>query len=229
MIAYILAMTMPAWRRPTKGEHRWPAVLAVIAAIVLQVLLPDQMTLGSRWVLPGLEALILLGLLATNPFRIDRESTVLRVLGIGLAIALILATAVSTVNLVSGIVSGRFGNDAKALLATGGSIWLTNVIAFGFLFWEFDRGGPAARAAGHRAHPDFLFPQMQSPEMADADWEPRFVDYLYVAFTNATAFSPTDTLPLSRWAKVGMALESLVALVTVGLVVARAVNVLGGP
>ncbi len=222
-------MSMPAWRRPTRGEHRWPAVLAVIAAIVLQVLLPDQMTLGSRWTLPVLETLILLGLLATNPFRIDRESTVLRVLGIGLAIALILATAISTVNLVVGIVGGRFGGDAKALLATGGSIWLTNVIAFGFLFWEFDRGGPAARATGRRVHPDFLFPQMQSPDMADAEWEPRFVDYLYVAFTNATAFSPTDTLPLSRWAKTGMALESLVALVTVGLVVARAVNVLGGP
>jgi hypothetical protein len=221
-------MSMPAWRRPTRGEHRWPAVLAVIAAIVLQVLLPDQMTLGSRWILPTLETLILLGLLVTNPFRIDRESTVLRVLGIGLALALILATAISTVNLVEGIVSGRFGSDARALLATGGSIWLTNVIAFGFLFWEFDRGGPAARAAGRREHPDFLFPQMQSPDMADAEWEPQFIDYLYVAFTNATAFSPTDTLPLSRWTKIGMALESLVALVTVGLVVARAVNVLGG-
>jgi len=217
----------PAWQRETKGEHRWPAVLAVVAAIVLQVLLPDQMTLGSRWLLPGLEALILLILLTTNPFRIDRESTVLRVLGIGLAIALTLATAVGVVNLVAGIISGRFGKDATALLATGGSIWLTNVIAFGFLFWEYDRGGPAARATGRHEHPDFLFPQMQAPDMADHDWEPRFVDYLYVAFTNATAFSPTDTLPLSRWAKFGMALESLVALVTVGLVVARAVNVLG--
>ncbi len=202
-------------------------MLAVVAAIVLQLLLPDQMSLGSRWILPGLEALILLILLATNPFRIDRESTVLRMLGIGLAIALTLATAISTVNLVDGIVSGRFGNDAKALLATGGSIWLTNVIAFGFLFWEFDRGGPAARAAGRKEHPDFLFPQMQLPDMADKEWEPRFVDYLYVAFTNATAFSPTDTMPLSRWAKLGMGLQSLVALVTVGLVVARAVNVLG--
>lgn len=204
-------------------------MLAVIAAIVLQVLLPDQMSLGSRWILPGLEALMLLILLITNPFRIDRESTVLRVLGIGLAIALTVATAISTVNLVDGIISGRFGNDAKALLATGGSIWLTNVIAFAFLFWEFDRGGPAARAVGRKEHPDFLFPQMQLPDMADKEWEPRFVDYLYVAFTNATAFSPTDTMPLTRWAKLGMALESLVALVTVGLVVARAVNVLGGP
>jgi hypothetical protein len=202
-------------------------VLAVVAAIVLQLLLPDQMSFGSRWILPGLEALILLILLAANPFRIDRESTVLRVLGIGLAIALTVATALSTFNLVTGIVGGQFGKDAQPLLATGGSIWLTNVIAFAFLFWEFDRGGPAARAAGRREHPDFLFPQMQLPDMADEAWEPRFVDYLYVAFTNATAFSPTDTMPLTRWAKLGMALQSLVALVTVGLVVARAVNVLG--
>ena len=222
-----MTIPKPAWRRPTPGEHRLPAVLAVVAAIVLQVLLPDQMTLGSRWILPGIEALILLILLATNPFRIDRESTVLRVLGIGLAIALTVATAISTVNLVVGIVGGAFGSDARALLATGGSIWLTNVIAFAFLFWEFDRGGPAVRATGRREHPDFLFPQMQLPDMADTEWEPRFVDYLYVAFTNATAFSPTDTMPLSRWAKLGMALQSLVALVTVGLVVARAVNVLG--
>lgn len=227
-LPYIRAVTIPqpAWQRETKGEHRWPAVLAVVAAIVLQVLLPDQMTLGSRWLLPGLEALILLILLVTNPFRIDRESTVLRVLGIGLAIALTLATAVGVVNLVAGIVSGRFGNDATALLATGGSIWLTNVIAFGFLFWEYDRGGPAARASGRPEHPDFLFPQMQSPDMADHDWEPQFVDYLYVAFTNATAFSPTDTMPLSHWAKTAMMAQSATSLVTVALVVARAVNVL---
>jgi hypothetical protein len=216
----------PAWRRPTRGEHRWPAVLAVIAAIVLQVLLPDQMTLGSRWILPGIETLIVLVLLTANPLRIDRESALLRVLGIGLVMALIAATAISTIGLVDGIISGGFGDNATVLLATGGSIWLTNVIAFAFLFWEFDRGGPAARAAGRRAHPDFLFVQMQTPDMAAADWEPRFVDYLYLAFTNATAFSPTDTMPLTRWAKIGMTVESLVALVTVGLVVARAVNVL---
>src|SRR3978361_1294139 len=137
-------MTMPAWRRPTNGEHRWPAVLAVIAAMVLRGVPPDQLTLGSRWILPGLEALILLILLATNPFRIDRESTVLRILGIGLAVALTVATAISTVNLVHGIISGGCGAAATPLLATGGLIWLTNVIAFAVLFWEFDRGGPAA-------------------------------------------------------------------------------------
>jgi uncharacterized membrane protein len=154
---------------------------------------------------------------------------VLRVLGIALAATVGLATAWSVVSLVVGLVDGRFGNDAAALLSTGASILLTNIIAFTLLFWEFDRGGPAARAAGREEHPDFLFAQMQAPDMADPDWEPTFVDYLYLAFTNSTAFSPTDTLPLSRWAKMAMLFESLVSLVTVALVVARAVNVLGSP
>jgi uncharacterized membrane protein len=220
-------MTMPAWRRPTRGEHRWPALLAIVAAIVLQTQLPDQMTFGNKLLLPGLEAALVVMLVIANPFRMDRESSVLRMLGIGVTTLITLATAWSVFRLVTGIVRGEFGKDAVALLATGGSIWLTNVIAFGLLYWEFDRGGPAARTAGRREHPDFLFVQMQQPDMADAEWEPRFFDYLYLSFTNATAFSPTDTMPLSRWAKGVMAAESLVALVTVGLVVARAVNVLG--
>jgi hypothetical protein len=227
VIAYILAMTMPAWRRPTRGEHRWPALLAIAVAIGLQMLLPDQMTFGPSLLVPGLEAALVVGLLVANPFRVDRESSVLRMLGIGVTTLITIATGWSVINLVTGIVQGRFGDDATALLATGGSIWLTNVIAFALLFWEFDRGGPAARAAGRREHPDFLFVQMQLPGMADSEWEPRFVDYFYLSFTNATAFSPTDTMPLTHWSKIAMVFESLVALVTVGLVVARAVNVLG--
>ena len=105
---------------------------------------------------------------------------------------------------------------------------LTNVIVFALWFWEGDRGGPAARADADKPHPDFLFPQMQSPELASRDWEPTFLDYFYVAFTNATAFSPTDTMPLSAWAKLLMLTESVISLVTVLLVVARAVNVIGG-
>lgn len=196
-------------------------------AIALQVGLPDQMTPAPRWLLPGLEALLLVVLLVANPLHMDRESRRLRVLGIGLASLVGLGTALSVVGLVVGLVGGRFGDDAPALLATGGAIWLTNVIAFALLYWEFDRGGPADRAAGVEEHPDFLFAQMQMPEMADPDWEPVFVDYLYLSFTNSTAFSPTDTLPLSRWAKGAMLVQSAVALVTVALVVARAVNVLG--
>ncbi|MBW0114221.1 DUF1345 domain-containing protein [Pseudonocardia abyssalis] len=220
-------MTGPAWRRRTRGEHRWPALLAVVVAIALQLGLPDQVTPTPRWLLPGLEALLIVVLLVSNPLRIDRASQRLRVLGIGLASLVGLATALSVVGLVVGLVDGRFGDDAAPLLATGGAIWLTNVIAFALLYWEFDRGGPADRAAGVAEHPDFLFAQMQTPDVSDPDWEPVFVDYLYVSFTNSTAFSPTDTLPLSRWTKVAMLVQALVSLVTVALVVARAVNVLG--
>ncbi len=218
---------VPAWRRRTKGEHRWPALLAVAVAITLQTRLPDQMTFGNRWLLPGLEGVLLVGLLAVNPFRIDRRSSVLRMLGIGLTALVTLATAWSVVGLVAGLLHNRFGNDATALLATGAEVLVTNIIAFALLFWEFDRGGPAARAMGSREHPDFLFSQMQAPDMADPEWEPTFLDYLFLAFTNSTAFSPTDTLPLTRWAKVLMMFQSAVSLVTVALVVARAVNVLG--
>ena len=105
-------------------------------------------------------------------------------------------------------------------------IWLTNVIVFGMWYWEFDRGGPAARAQATHYYPDFMFVQMTSPDMAPPDWEPRFGDYLYLSFTNATAFSPTDVMPLSRWAKGAMALQAGVSIVTVALVIARAVNIL---
>ena len=118
------------------------------------------------------------------------------------------------------------------MLRNGGAIWLTNVIVFALWYWEMDRGGPAARACGTHEYPDFLFTQMTAPELVAKDWEPAFLDYLYLSFTNATAFSPTDTLPLSRWAKMTMMFQSAVSLVTVALVVARAVNVLevaGGP
>jgi uncharacterized membrane protein len=113
------------------------------------------------------------------------------------------------------------------LLLTGGVIWLTNVIAFSLWYWEFDRGGPVARALNLKdKYPDFQFPQMVSPEMAPPDWEPAFFDYFYLAFTNATAFSPTDVMPMSRWAKAAMTVQTIISIVTVALVVSRAVNIL---
>jgi hypothetical protein len=112
------------------------------------------------------------------------------------------------------------------LLITGGAIWLTNVIIFALWYWELDRGGPVARALAVKQYPDFQFPQMVSPDMAPPDWEPMFADYLYLGFTNAAAFSPTDVMPLSRWAKMAMTLQSAISIVTVALVVARAVNIL---
>jgi hypothetical protein len=136
------------------------------------------------------------------------------------------ANTASAVLLIDRLLSGHTSQDATKLLASGGAVYATNIIAFGLWYWELDRGGPFSRARGARPYPDFLFPQMTQPGLADPDWEPFFVDYLYVSFTNATAFSPTDTMPLSRWSKLLMAAQSGISLVTVALVVARAVNIL---
>jgi uncharacterized membrane protein len=108
----------------------------------------------------------------------------------------------------------------------GGAIWITNVIIFALWYWELDRGGPVARSKAVHKYPDFMYPQMQAPDLAPEHWEPTFLDYLYVSFTNATAFSPTDTMPLSRWAKMLMMAQASVSLATVALVIARAVNIL---
>ncbi|HEY6795852.1 MAG TPA: hypothetical protein VI248_14325 [Kineosporiaceae bacterium] len=217
---------VPAWRRVTDGEPRLPVTIAVAFMIIMQALLPDRLTLTANWVMPVVETLILVVLFASNPRRVTHASRWLRLLSLGLIALASLANAWSAVSLVVGLVNGREGQDAGPLLITGGNIWLTNVVVFALWYWDLDRGGPGARARNERAKPDFLFPEMASADLADADWEPHFVDYLYLAYTNATAFSPTDTLPFSRWSKLAMMLQSAVSLATGALVIARAVNIL---
>ena len=217
----------PAWRRRTEGEARWQVALCTAVAIALQVAVPDRLVLVSpSWVLPALEGVMLICLIIANPHRINRQSRALRMFSLLLAAVISFANAWSLERLANGLVSGHQHWDAGPLLITGGAIWLTNVIVFGLWYWEFDRGGPAARALGINPYPDFQFPQMTSPEMAPPHWEPQFADYLYLAFTNASAFSPTDVMPLSRWAKLAMTIQSAISIVTVALVVARAVNIL---
>jgi len=219
--------SVPAWKRPTEGEARWQAAVAVAVAIVLQFPLPGRLVLlHPVWLLPALQGLLLVALIVINPRRLNRESRAVRMLGLTLAAVLSLANAFSVIRLVIGLAQGTEGNTALPLLATGGVIWLTNVIAFALWYWEFDRGGPTARALATRIFPDFLFAQMTSPHLAPPMWEPAFGDYFYLSFTNATAFSPTDVLPLSRWAKMAMTVQAAVSIVTVALVVARAVNIL---
>jgi hypothetical protein len=215
----------PAGRRRSRGEHRWPAALAVAVAIGLQLMLPNPVVPQARYVLPVIELVVLVGLVAVNPFRIDRESAALRVASLGLTGLVVLANAWSVVLLVTKLVTGR--PDAPTQLLTGGGeIWLINVLAFALVYWELDRGGPAARTNAAQDFPDFLFVQMQNPDFAPRNWQPAFVDYFYLSFTNATAFSPTDVMPLSRWAKMTMLVQAAVALVVVVLVVARAINTL---
>jgi hypothetical protein len=216
----------PAWRRRTEGEQRWSSGLAVLAMIGLQFLLPERLSLGGRWLLPALEVVIIVVLVAADPGRVVRRSRPLRMLALGLIGLASLANAWSVGALVSEIVTGADTPRAGPLLASGGSVWLINVLTFAVWFWELDRGGPAARAHGLDPYPDFLFPQMTQADMVPPEWEPLFLDYLYVAFTNATAFSPTDTMPLSRWAKLLMGVQSATSLSIAALVVAKAVNAL---
>ena len=217
---------LPAWRRVTRGETRLPVTLAVLAAISMLAALPDRIAPHPRWLLPGLAFLLLVGLTVANPTRIDRQSRALRTVSLVLIAVISIANAATAARLIVDLVRGTGIRTPGELLLTGAAIWLTNVIVFGLWYWEFDRGGPAARAHAVKPYPDLLFPQMTAQELTPPDWEPEFVDYLYLSFTNATAFSPTDVMPLSRWAKLTMMAQSAVSLMTVALVIARAVNIL---
>jgi uncharacterized membrane protein len=224
---YAQGIAVPAWLRKTRGEHRWPVTLSVIAAIVLQVLLPPHLTQPlPRSLLPSLEGALLVGLSIANPVRIERRGKFVRAASIALILLISVANAASAVLLIRAILETKGANHAGPLLATGASVWATNVIAFALWYWEFDRGGPVNRAMATSRFPDFMFPQMATPTLAPVDWEPRFVDYLYLSFTNASAFSPTDVMPLARWAKLTMLVQSAISLSIGALVIARAVNIL---
>lgn len=219
---------LPAWRRKTAGEPRWTAAIVIAIGIALQIAVPDRLLLlRPAWAAPAVQGVLLAALVVANPHRINRKSRLLRTLSLILAATLSLVNGWSVALLAIGVTDGSLGKtSAKTLLVTGSAIWLTNVIAFALWYWEFDRGGPVARALGTHPYPDFQFPQMTAPDMAPPHWEPAFADYLYVAFTNAAAFSPTDVMPMSRWAKMLMTAQSILSIVTVALVVARAVNIL---
>ncbi len=192
----------------------------------LQVALPDRYEVPPSWLLPTLDTMLAIGLSVAHPRRITRHSPQLRTISILLIAVISLANAGSAGRLITALLRGKSHDDATTLLLIGGAIWLTNVIVFGMWYWNLDRGGPAARAQALKSYPDFLFPQMTAPDLSPAEWQPEFFDYLYLSFTNAAAFNPTDTLPLARWAKMAMMLQSIVSLGTVVLVVARAVNIL---
>jgi uncharacterized membrane protein len=168
---------------------------------------------------------MLVPLLIAVPVRHARETTAHRVASIALIAVVNVANVASLVLLVKSLLDGG-GTAGGPLIFAAMQIWITNVIVFGLWYWELDRGGPSARCREDHREPDFLFPQMMTPAAAPRYWTPHFVDYLYVAFTNATAFSPTDTMPMTRWAKILMTVQSITSLLTVVLVAARAVNVL---
>lgn len=209
------------------GESRWPMAAAVVATMVLTVLLPDDLRLAPRWFLPSIEGLLLVALIAGDPGRISRRTSALRAVSVALISVLALSAIWSTIQLIDDLIhGGAETSSASALLQAGGNVWGCIVLAFSLLYFELDGGGAAARAERMPRSPDLAFPQQLNPEVADPGWRPRYIDYLYLGLTNSLAFSPTDVMPLAPWAKLSMAVQSVVSLLIIGLVVARAVNVL---
>ena len=201
--------------------------LAVLAAGVLRATLPAGLRAKDMsWLLAVIVVGVLVVLMIGDPGRIDRQATWLRVLTDVLIAVITIANGASAVRLVADIINATpLTNSASTLLAAGGAIWLTNVIAFGLWYWDLDRGGAAARAHGV-GEPAFIFPEMTNREYVRADWYPKFFDYLHLSFTTSTAFSPTDVPAVRSWAKFLTMLEAAISLVVAVLVVARAVNIL---
>jgi uncharacterized membrane protein len=210
---------------PPASEPFWPAQATVLAAIALQLLLPSRLTVGPRWLIPTLEGALLLGMFLATPKELQGEHPLRRAVAIGLTAFVSAANIYSLGALTHFLLHHNVGNG-RQLIVSGVLIWLTNFLIFGLWYWEMDRGGPGKRTAGHDGPPDFLFPQMNDDAIQPRGWRPKFIDYLYVSLTNATAFSPTDTMPLSGTAKSVMGAQALVSVVTIGLIVSRAVNIL---
>jgi hypothetical protein len=206
--------------------------------MLLYITLPPRLTIGPIWVAPLLILAVLIPLSVLAPRR-QPETRRTRLWSIILIAIVNFFNLASVVLLIAGIFhSGKPAlHSAPFILRTGAQIWITNILVFALWFWELDGDGPDARAKASSATEfhgaDFLFPQMQmsiaggkSPACIDAYWKPQFVDYLYLGFTNSTAFSPTDVMPLSRWAKFLMTVEALISLVTIAIVLARSVSLL---
>ena len=216
-------------------ESRWEAAPAIVLVIGMQLLLAG-FSERKNWKLWGLpwwvwlvtvapELVLLLPLAFRWPRHRLEQLGHRRTAAVGLLAAVSAANALALVALIGSLVSGEEKSGGELLLK-GVTIWLTNVIAFGLWFWGFDRGGPTRRLEPDPLPPDFQFPQLENPQLAAPGWHPHLVDYVYISFTNSIAFSPTDAMPLSRWAKLLMLAESAISAITVLLVAARSVNIL---
>jgi len=220
--------------RQEERESRWEASPAVAIVIGLQLLLAI-VSLAQHWktwdfswwvwLIPVVPETILLVLLSwSRPHERLVQMGIRRTVGIVLLGIVSVANTLLVVGVIASLVEGQEKSGAQLLLKAV-AVWGTNVITYGLWFWDFDRGGPVTRVGADPPLPDFLFPQMQSQELAPPHWTPELTDYMYVSFTNSIAFSPTDTLPLTRWAKLLMLSESAISAVTILLVAARAVNI----
>ena len=212
------------------GEPRWPILVAVLSFTVLTILIrvavPEHASVGPHWLVPALEVSLLIALMVANQAQEDRRASWARPTAIGLIVATACMAILSDCALIVELVSGSEAvQSASSLLASGALIWMGTALIFGLLYWELDSGGPFARHLGSRPYPDFAFTQQVNPDLARPGWRPHYVDYFVLGITTSTAFSPTDVMPLAPWAKLSMALQSLISLTVIGLVIARAVNV----
>ena len=224
-------------RRNRRGENRLPPAIAVVLAALLYLLLPSPLRLGPRWLVPGLELVLLVALIATNRLRLTRQSRLSRTVSIVLAAIIAVANMVALVLLIRQLVDTDVKSGGQ-LLVGALQVWTTNVIAFGLLYWELDRGGPVARTQLPREEiplADLRFShdedrdtvtEVSKGSSREADWMPTFVDYFYLSVTNSSAFGPTDTMPLSTRFKILMGIQATAALLTSLLVIARAVGAL---
>lgn len=222
-------------RRERHGENRLPPAAAVVVAALLYALLPDPVRLGPRVIVPAVEVLLLVALLVTNPRRMNRETRASRRVSLGLAVVVALTNLVALGLLVADLVKGRAA-QAGPLLVAGLQVWLTGVIGFALVYWELDRGGPVSRATRTRSAlpaADWRFSQDENDDAVTevaagssgkSGWVPLFVDYLYLSLTNSSAFSPTDTMPLSSRAKLLMSVQAVSALLVTLVIVSRAVG-----
>lgn len=220
----------------------WLARASVVVVAALQLLMINKLAVGPRWLAPGLELALVIPLSAATAWTqdrvrkaetdhhwavVERQRRAIRIVALVLTALITLLNSVSLLHLVAALLGNGAKENGQSLLLDALNLWFTNVIAFALWFWSIDRGGPASRGVARNAVDDFLFPQMTLPKQsADARWSPGFIDYLFLSFTNATAFSPTDTMPLTRRAKLLMMAQSGISLLTIALVAARAVNIL---
>jgi uncharacterized membrane protein len=220
--------------RQAEVESRWEAAPAVVLVIGLQLALA-MVSEQKGWKLWGLpwwvwlssvvpELVLLLPLAFHRPRRRLEQIGHRRTVAVGLLAVVSIANALALVALIGSLLSGEEKSGAELLLK-GATIWGTNVIVFGLWFWGLDRGGPVRRFEPNPPLPDFQFPQLENPQLAQPGWRPGLMDYVYLSFTNSIAFSPTDAMPLTRWAKLLMLTESGVSAITVLLVAARSVNI----
>jgi hypothetical protein len=220
-------MAIASPQEPAIGESRWPPAVALFCFLILNIAvrlwLPGGSPIRVPWLVPTVEAALLVALVASDHSGVARRHW-LRPVCLALVILLVAAALWATALLIHDLIKGSpVTNSPSKLLASGALIWLGNNIAFSILYWLMDSGGPVARTRGARPI-DFAFTQQLSPELVPEGWRPVFLDYLHLGFTNATAFSPTDVMPLTHRAKYAMLVQSTVALALFGLIVARAVN-----